>query len=110
MKHSVEEKGGTLVVAFEGDIDLETSPAARKALLECVGRGQPVLVDLTAVAYMDSSGVAALVESLQTARKNGGSLLLAGISDSTRRVLQLARLDKVFSIFDSVDQALAEAG
>lgn len=107
MKHTVEDRGTALVAAFEGDIDLETSPAVRKVLLDCVGRSETVLVDLGGVGYIDSSGVAALVESLQTARKGGRRFLLAGISEGTRRVLELARLDKVFAIYDSVDVALA---
>lgn len=109
MKHKLEEKGATLIAAFEGDIDLESSPAVRKVLLECVGRSKAVLVDLGHVGYIDSSGVAALVESLQTARKSGGTFALAGISEGTRRVLQLARLDKVFTIHGSVADALAAA-
>lgn len=107
MKHTIEDRGTALVAVFEGDIDLETSPVVRKVLLDHVGRGRTVLVDLGSVGYIDSSGVATLVESLQTARKEGGRFLLAGISEGTRRVLQLARLDKVFVIYDSVEAALA---
>ena len=59
----------------------------------------------------DSSGVAALVvESFQSARKGGTTFALAAVSEATMRVLQLARLDKVFTIFASVEDGLAEAG
>ena len=109
MNYSIEEKGATLVATFAGDIDLETSPKVRKVLLDCVGRSLSVLVDLGQVAYIDSSGVAALVESLQTARKRGGRFALSGISDGARRVLQLARLDRVFTIYETIDQAVADA-
>ncbi len=110
MKHDVIDKGTALVISFDGDVDLATSPAARKVLLDCVGRKRPVLVDLSRVKYIDSSGVAALVESLQTARKSGSTLALAAVSEATLRVLQLARLDKVFSIHASVEDGLAKAG
>ncbi len=102
MKHSVRDEGGTAVVAFEGDVDLEQSPAARKVLLECVGQGRNVVVDMSRVAYIDSSGIASLVEGLQTARRQGTTLALAAVSESARRVLELARLDKVFVIHPTV--------
>ena len=110
MEHNIREEASAVVVAFEGDVDLESSRRARKVLLECVGRKRAVLVDLSQVTYIDSSGVAALVESFQSARKGGTTFALVAISDATLKVLQLARLDKVFTIFASVDDGLAEAG
>jgi anti-sigma B factor antagonist len=110
MEHSIREETAAVVVAFEGDVDLESSRRAREVLLECVGRKRAVLVDLSQVTYIDSSGVAALVESFQSARKGGTTFALAAVSDATLKVLQLARLDKVFTIFASVDDGLAEAG
>ena len=106
MKHEIRESGGHTVVAFEGDVDLDTSPVARKILLDCVKLKRPVVVDMSAVSYIDSSGVASLVESLQTARKGGLGFALAAVSESAMRVLQLARLDKVFTIHASLDDAL----
>jgi len=110
MEHQTTEREGNLVVAFTGDVDLQSSPDARKALLDAVGQGKNVLVDLSGVGYIDSSGVASLVESLQTARKSGGTLGLAAVSEGALRVLQLARLDKVFTIHDTVEQGLADLG
>ncbi len=108
MKHEIREEGGAVIVALEGDVDLQSSPEARKVLLECVGRKKPVLVDLSGVGYIDSSGVASLVESLQTARKSGSNLILVAVSEGALRVLQLARLDKVFTICDSVEDGLSQ--
>ena len=110
MQHEVREQGGATIVAFEGDVDLQSSPAARKILLECVDKGSTVLVDLSGVEYIDSSGVASLVESFQNARKKNQQYVLVSVSEGAMRVLQLARLDKVFTICDSVDDALAEVG
>ncbi|MDA1089489.1 MAG: STAS domain-containing protein [Proteobacteria bacterium] len=106
MIHNIKEQGGAVIVALEGDVDLQSSPDARKALLECVGRKMPVVVDLSGVGYIDSSGVASLVESLQSARKIGSKLVLAAVSEGALRVLQLARLDKVFTICNSVEAGL----
>ena len=110
MEHNIREEASAVVIAFEGDVDLESSRQARQVLLECVGRKRALLVDLSQVTYIDSSGVAALVESFQSARKGGTTFALAAVSDATMRVLQLARLDKVFTIFASVEAGLAEAG
>lgn len=110
MKHQVSEQGGAVIVAFEGDVDLQSSPDARKALLECVDKKLPVLVDLSGVDYIDSSGIASLVESLQSARKVGCDLVLVSVSPSALRVLELARLDKVFTICASIEDGLAKVG
>ena len=110
MKHEVKEMSGVLVVALEGDVDLESSPAARKVLLECLERDMTLLVDMSSVTYIDSSGVASLVESLQSARQRGASFALVAVSQTVMRVLELARLDKVFTIFESLEEGLAGDG
>jgi len=107
MQHEITEQEGAVIVSFEGDVDLQTSPDARKVLLECVQRKQPILVDLSKVGYIDSSGVASLVECFQSARKVGQNLALVSVSDGALRVLQLARLDKVFKICDTVEDGIA---
>lgn len=108
MKHKIREENGTTIIAFEGSIDLDMSPDARRVLLKCVGLERPLLVDLSLVEYIDSSGVASLVESFQSARKRGGAFALVSVSSAVLRVLQLARLDKVFTIYDSLEDALAK--
>lgn len=110
MKHQVTVRESVVIVGFEGDVDIHTSPDARKVLLECVGRKMPVLVDLSKVSYIDSSGIASLVESLQTARKGGSDLALLAVSAAALRVLQLARLDKVFAIYPSADDGIEGIG
>ena len=107
MKHEISEQQGASVIAFTGEVDLESSPAAREILLKCLESTSKVIVDLSEVSYIDSSGVASLVEALQAAKKNGSQFSLAAASEPTRRVLELARLDKVFTMYDSVDEGLA---
>ena len=106
MKHEVKNVGESVVIAFEGDVDLQTSPKAREALLATCGQGKPVVVDLAKVGYIDSSGVASLVEALQTAKKGGQTLALAAVSEGALRVLKLARLDAVFAIHENADDAV----
>ena len=107
MTESIREQEGKLVVRLEGDVDLEHSAKIRDLLLDQVAAGKDVLVDLSAVEYIDSSGIASLVEALQVARDKGTDLLLVAVSQQAMRVLRLARLDKVFSIHGDLDSALA---
>lgn len=110
MKNAVREVQGSLVVTLEGEIDLDRAPAIRLLLLDCVSQGRDVLVDLARVTYIDSSGIASLVEALQNAGKAGTQLGLVAISQQAMRVFELARLDKVFAIHADIDTALAAAG
>jgi anti-sigma B factor antagonist len=95
------------VVRLSGDVDLHSSPRARQAILEALRAGHAVLVDLSGVSYMDSSGVATLVEGYQLARKSGVEFGLAAAPTSVMNVLRLARLDRVFPIHLSVEERLA---
>jgi anti-sigma B factor antagonist len=104
------EREGVVVIAISGDVDLESSPKVRDVLLECVGSKRPVLVDMSTVSYIDSSGVASLVEAHQLARKGKSAFALADVSQSAMRVLELARLDKVFTIHPSLADAFGDAG
>jgi anti-sigma B factor antagonist len=105
MNCEIVEQDGFLVVVLEGDVDLASSPEARKAVLSSLERGS-VMVDLSAVDYIDSSGVASLVEGYQISKDKGVRFGLVGVSESALMVLQLAHLDKVFPIFPSVKAAL----
>jgi len=104
---SVKEEQGKIVIALEGDIDLENAGEVRKALLANLKQKKDLLIDLSAVTYIDSSGIASLVEGLQVARKQKNELSLVSVSVRARRVLELARLDKVFTIHADVAAALA---
>ncbi len=110
MNYEIREEGGVSVVSLSGDVDLESSPKVRSALLDCVGAKRGVLVDLSRVSYIDSSGVASLVEAYQTARKSTTPFALVEVSDSAMRVLELARLDKVFTIHPTLADGLENVG
>lgn len=106
MSVDISTVDGNAVVSLKGDIDLQTSPKVRKALLQCMGEKRDVLVDLGGVTYIDSSGVASLVEAFQNARKSGTRFALVGVSPAAMRVLQLARLDRVFAIHATLEEGL----
>ena len=109
MNIEIRNEAQAAIVSLEGDVDLESSPKVRAALLEGVARKHAVVeVDVSAVSYIDSSGVASLVEAFQAARKSKSRFVLARVSDAALRVLELARLDKVFTIIGDVEDAVSE--
>jgi len=72
-----------------------------------VEEGQDVFVDLSAVSYIDSSGVASLVEAFQASKKKGTRFALVAVNAAAMRVLELARLDKVFTIHESLSEGIS---
>lgn len=103
MKYPVTEHNDYSVLQLSGEIDLNESPNARKQILSVIKNNKKLLVDLSAVEYIDSSGVASLVEGFQNARAKQLEFALLGVSPSAMQVLQLARLDSVFTIYASLD-------
>ena len=103
MKVSSSTRGSAMVIALAGEVDLYYSPQARAEILRQLGAGRDVFVDLSAVDYIDSSGVASLVEGYQLAKNKGLRFGLVGTSPAVMQVLQLARLDRVFPIHDALD-------
>jgi anti-sigma B factor antagonist len=92
-----------------GDIDLANSPELRKALLRELRelRTPRVILSLKAVRYIDSSGVASLVEGLKASRDVGARFILFGLNNTVREVLQLSKLVKIFEIYETEEQAVA---
>ena len=109
MQISSRELDKTVIFDVSGDIDLANSPAVRKALVrEMRDKRTPrVVMNMSKVRYIDSSGVASLVEGLKAAREVGTRFILFGLSTTAREVLQLSRLLKIFEVYDNEEQALA---
>jgi len=102
---SQTEKG---ILALDGEVDLHRSPEIRKAIAPFVERKVPrLLIDLTKVSYIDSSGLALFIEALQRVQGYGGTFGLFGLGESVRAIFHIACLDQVFRIFP--DEASATA-
>jgi len=99
----------TTIFDIVGDIDLANSPQIRKAVLHEIReeRTPKVVMNLTKVRYIDSSGVASLVEGLKASRDAGSRFILFGLSPAAREVLQLSRLLKIFEVYDNEEHFLA---
>lgn len=103
-----EKKDGVALIRVEGEIDMFTSPNLRDTLIPFfIPQTPAVIVDLSKVSFMDSSGIATLVEGLQWSKKEGRRFILAGLGKTVFNALSLTKLDNVFSIEPDVQTALA---
>ena len=111
MELSTRQVGNATIVDVTGDITLYNSPEVRRTLLGLLKekRAPRVIVNLLKVKYIDSAGVASLVEALKTSRDLKSGFALFGLSRTTREVLELTKLIKVFEVHDN-EQAALQAG
>jgi anti-sigma B factor antagonist len=95
------------VVGLEGEIDLYHSPSLKQKLTE-VAKKKPgcVILNFAAVKYIDSSGLATIIDLYQQMKVYGGKLALSNLSVPVRSVFEVARLHQVFAIYDSEEQAV----
>lgn len=108
MQIEISSLNGIATIRVEGEIDLFSSHELRAALMGLVNRKtSPIVVDLSLVTYIDSSGIATFVEGLKVMMRYQGSLRLAGISDRIMEIFTFSKLDRVFEIYRSADDALS---
>jgi anti-sigma B factor antagonist len=98
------------IIDISGDIDLASSPQLRSNLLKELKDSKPsrLVLNLTAVRYIDSSGIASLIEGLKAAREAKVRFVLFGLNTTVREVMQLSKLVKVFEIVENEEQATAD--
>lgn len=111
MEINVKRDGARSTVFVTGDIDLYTSPQLRETVLDLFQRRsqEHVVLNLSEVHYIDSSGIASLVEGLQEAKKLNARFVLTGLNEAPRHVLELTRLLSVFEVAESGDESAAGA-
>ena len=112
MNISTRQVENASIVDVTGDITLYNTPEVRKILIDLLKekRVTRVIVNLQNVKYIDSAGVASLVEGLKISRDMKSGFALFGLSRTTREVLELTRLLKVFEVHDTEEQALSSGG
>lgn len=104
---STSEQDKIALVNVEGEIDMFTSPNLRDTLLPFFKKkAQGIVVDLSLVSFMDSSGIATLVEGLQWSKKEKRAFVLSGLGKTVFNALSLTKLDNVFTIKKDIPEAL----
>ena len=105
----VKHEGRAIVLELGGEIDMKCSAKVKDKFKEIYRDKPPVLVvDMTEVEFMDSSGLATLVGVLKRCRLNGSELRLAGLATGVRNVFDICRLESIFQIYDSRAEALSK--
>ncbi len=108
MEITETEENGVVDLRLSGEIDLHASPELRVRLHEIAERGTPALViDFSGVAYIDSSGLATLVEYVREAKAHDGKLALHGLQPKVKMVFELVRLNELFAIQPDKESAIA---
>ncbi len=96
------------IIALAGEIDLHESPQIKEAMQPLIAQKLPrLLVDMSGVTYIDSSGLALFIEAMQRVQAYGGLFGLFGLRPSVRTIFEIARLDQVFRLFPDRAAALA---
>ena len=104
---SNESGNGTATLVITGDIDMSTSTLVRTHLTDLFQKKQKaIVVDLAKVSYIDSSGIATLVEGLQWSHNNNTKFRLTNLTPMVKDVFEIARLLTVFEVYDSQEEAL----
>ncbi len=108
MDIEVTQTGGVTLVVPNGDLDMGTADQMKRTLTELIEKGQSKLVmDLSGVAYVDSSGLGALVAAMKQARAVGGNLKLCGLQEDVRSIFEMTRLIKVMAVHSDRQEAVS---
>jgi len=105
MEVVINDQDGVIIAEIEGEINISTSPELKKKFEKV--QVSNVVINLAKVDYVDSSGLATLVEILKKARSKGGTIHLTHLTDKVRSLFEITKLDKLFGIFAD-DQAALE--
>ena len=98
---------GFAVVDVQGDIDLQSAPLLRQALLDCAEADeQRVILNLEHVGFLDSTGLSAIIAGHRAVQNRQGSLMLAGVAPQVQRLLDLTHLNEEFTVYPNVQEAI----
>jgi anti-sigma B factor antagonist len=106
---SVRESGAVPVVDVKGEVDLGTSPDLRRALFDLLGKKPKLALNLREVRYIDSSGIATLIEVLKSAQGLQKEFVLFGLSPAVQNAFRLTHVNRIFRIVETEEQALISA-
>lgn len=107
MKIQTECRNDISILELMGELDYHSSPELREKLTELVLKQAPkILINLKGVDYMDSSGIATFVEAFQKTKRYQGRLVLTELTPTVRGVFEIAKLESIFEITPTFDEAL----
>jgi anti-sigma B factor antagonist len=106
----ITEVDGLQVLQLAGEIDVYTAPQFREAVNAILNTGQKhLIIEMSQVSYMDSSGFGTLLSATKRLRPSGGAVTLVNVNRAIERILRITRLDTIFQTYDNVEAAVASA-
>ena len=106
---AIKNQGQAVIIELAGEIDIKCSGKIKNKIKEIYeDKPHTLIVDMTEVSFMDSSGLAVLVGALKQSRVNNSKLKLAGMTKDVRSIFEICKLETIFEIFDTLDKALSE--
>ena len=107
MEIQSQQQGNVDILEFQGRLDATGAKAAKSALKELTDANRArIVIDMSGVDFIDSTGIGALIGALRTAKGLGGDVVVAGLLPATRAIFELTRLHRVFSILDDREAAI----
>jgi anti-sigma B factor antagonist len=104
----VSERDGCTVLAVTGEVDVATAPQLRQEAVRVAAAGEiQLVIDLSGVDFLDSTGLGVIVGVLKRVRTHGGDLAIAGAEDHVRKVFEITRISDVVSMYATADEACA---
>ena len=107
---SLRHRDQVPVLDVVGEIDIYTTPQFKEAVSAAIDENQPgIVINMAQVTYMDSSGFGTLLSATKRLRPLDGALYLCGCNDAIQRMLQITRLNTIFGVYATEDEAVAAA-
>jgi len=107
MSVRIDPKQGLTVCHIDGEIDINSSPAIKKSFDKLISQKTPkIVINLSKVTYVDSSGLATLVEILKNMRSYNGRMRLACMSPKIKSLFEITKLEKLFEILADEETAI----
>ncbi|MFC1674840.1 STAS domain-containing protein [Candidatus Omnitrophota bacterium] len=109
MKIAQEKANDVVICTVDGEININTSPQLRKTFEELVEQNtKKIVMDFASISYIDSSGLATLIELLQRLNKVNGKLHICNMPDKVKSIFEVTKLYKLFKVFESKETALTD--
>lgn len=104
LRISDTHEGPRTILAVSGEVDLATAPTLRQRVVQAIDDGaRQVVVDLSEVGFMDSTGLGVLIGGLKRLRQLDGNLIVVNPSDPVRKILEVTGLLDVLGVVESLD-------
>ena len=98
MSYKVSEEGNISTVHLDGEIDMDVTEKAKEVIFPVIDSGKEVLLNLSQVQYMDSSGISVLIESHQRALEKNTKVIIKDVSKSVLKVIMMAKLEQILNL------------